>query len=136
MAAKKRKGSLSISHYQAEKLFVIVSSYVLSGVNFICAGIIAFETDHAELAKYLIFLGAIMLFMGPVSIWDKRKEMRGKFAAAIDGIMHLAFCIMLSYLFSWWWMAVYLIEVVVVFLVILIARMLASSRWRSNPGKK
>lgn len=105
-----------------EKTAIILLSYLFSGVNTICTGAYFLKTTGEVFYKYLILFGVVMLIMVPVSILDNRRKMRGKLAAILGGIMHLAICLTLSLAFSFWWIVVYGCEVLLCFLAIIIAK--------------
>ena len=55
-----------------------------------------------------------MLCMVPISHFDKRNEMRGKFNVIMSGIMHLVLSLWISYLYlSWRIIIIYAIESVI-----------------------
>ena len=65
--------------------------------------------------KNSLFLGVVMLCMVPISYFDPRKEMRGKFSVIMSCIMHLVISIWISYVqWSWKIMAIYIIEVIMI----------------------
>lgn len=100
-----------------ENTIVIVLAYLFSGLNLVAAGLRA-SGSHVD--RYLIMVGVAMLLMAPVSILDDRKGMRGMPYTVGCCIIHLAICVMLSFVFSFWWMAVYGCEVLIYFVVIVI----------------
>lgn len=105
-----------------ENTVIIVLSYFFSGINLIFAGGYCIKITEADYLKSLILVGAVMLMMVPISIFDNRRKMRGKLACILGCIMHLACCIMLSYILSLWWMAVYVCEILLCILAIIVAR--------------
>lgn len=116
MAYSKRfeKASYSNVPHFFEKTALIVSSYCFSGINFlICSHLYDVRT---------CVLGVIFLIMVPITFWDKRKEMRGTLYTVLSCIMHFAFCIIFSILYSFWWLAIYCGEVVLSVLAIAIAK--------------
>lgn len=89
-------------------LTVILASYFFSGINLILAGCFA----SSEYSSYLFIVGALLLVMTLVSVFDDRKEMRTRFYAIVCSTMHLGFCVALSILFSFWWIVVYICEAI------------------------
>ena len=86
-------------------------SYGFVGANFIIASI--FESHHPY-NKTSIMLGIVMLCMVPVSCFDKRKEMRGKFSATASFIIHFVLSIGIAYMYeSWHIMILYAVEVMI-----------------------
>lgn len=93
---------------------VICLSYGFNGINFILSCIIENNCNDVY-CKNSLFLGVVMLCMVPISYFDQRKEMRGKFSVIMSCIMHLVISIWISYVqWSWKIMAIYIIEVIMI----------------------
>lgn len=103
---------------------IIALSYLESGINLIIAGFNLNKNAEDTHSKHLVVVGVIMLAMVFISILDNRKEMRGKFAVVSSCIAHLAFCGMLTFFYSFWWMCIYVIEVLFCVCIIIITKTL------------
>ena len=94
-----------------EYLSVTVLIFMLSGVNLICAGFLSNNIRDEHSSEFLIFLGVMLIFMIPISILDKRHEMRSKLTTVLYCIMHLGFGFLLAFFFSWLWIVVCFCEI-------------------------
>lgn len=54
-----------------------------------------------------------MLLMVPLTLAENRKENRDARYAAYTGIMHLGICAYLAYVWSGWWVLLYLLEALI-----------------------
>lgn len=109
-----KANSKNIAHLH-EKTLIIIMAYIFSAFNFLVSGLVFNDKDD-------IVMGVVMLFMIPIVILDKRKEMRGSLATALTCIMHFTFCLGISYLHSFWWMTAYLCEIIFCFIIVLISK--------------
>ncbi len=100
----------TVAHSQRIRLFIIMMSYALSGINLVCAGIYYANITGWIVLRHIILLGGVMLLMAPISILDKRREMQGNFAVVCSCAVYLIFCVMLALLFSRWWLVVCVLE--------------------------
>lgn len=92
-------------------ILLICLSYGFTGTNFIIASIFG---SHHPYNKISIMLGIVMLCMVPISCFDKRKEMRGKFSATASCMIHFVLSIGIAYMYeSWQIMILYAVEVVI-----------------------
>ena len=110
-------------HHQKSNMAVIAWSYFFSGANLLCAGFHAVKTTDDSIPKVLILLGVVMFLMVPISILDDRVEMRSKSSAVSVCVLNLLFCCMLSCLFSYLWIIVYVCEIVWCLFTIAVMRM-------------
>lgn len=101
---------------------VILMGYFLSGINLVMAGITCATRLDGSLNVKLILLGVIMLLMVPISLWDNRKEMRGRLVSILVCIMHFAICCLLSFVCSFEWLIIYVCEVLLCSFVIIVFR--------------
>ena len=101
----------SVSNF-LEKTWIIALSFAFSGINLIVSGIHLLGTQ-AGFGKGFIALGAVLMLLVPLHVLDKRVEMRGALAAVFACAIHLVFCVMLAYIHSLWWMAVYACQLVI-----------------------
>lgn len=99
---------------------IIMLAYFFSGVNLtLSRWTFLKDTDVVNFPDFSL-IGIIMLFMVVITYFDERKENRGMLAMVAALIMHYAFCIVLTYLFSLWWLLVYVCELVIGFCIIII----------------
>jgi len=110
---KKRNNSLSIDRF----MLFICFCYGFTGINFIIAGMVV--GLHSRYFFSCIIIAITMFSMVLVSLFDERKEMRGKFNAIVCGIMHFCTSIFIAYVHSLWSLLIlYLIEFTVSIIII------------------
>ena len=116
MISLKHRVHFFMTSPKKEPLLAIICRYAFSGINVCAAGItIKASYPHYD-AFYLIVIGIVFFLMAPITLADKRKENRDASYALYTGIMHLGICVYLSYMWSKWWMLIYLLEVLIYFL--------------------
>ena len=107
-----------------ENTIIIVMGYFFLGFNIVISGILelyVFKTGNTAMGKYNIVMGILfMLCMVPASILDNRKEMRGTSATVSLIVGHIAVCILFSFIWSFWWMAICAGEIVLCVLILYI----------------
>ena len=110
-----------MSHLQKNMLLICLN-YGFTGTNLIISSI--FENNLSDpYYKISIMLGIVMLSMVPISYFDKRNEMRGKFNVIMCCIMHFALSLWISYIYlSWWIMIFYVVEVMISMSIVLTRR--------------
>ena len=96
---------------------LIACSYAFTGLNMITAGGLALKASQNEMvvSRCVIMLGLLFLIL--ILVIDDRKGSRGTFATVLNAIIHFASCIVLSILYSKWWLAVYVVEMTIYLLV-------------------
>lgn len=101
------------------KLITIILAYCFTGINLIVSGLLN-RNDY-----YLIGIGIIMLMMIPITIFDKREEMRGTLYTVFMIVLHFIFCFAISLILSsYWWLCIYIKETVLGVCFILVSERL------------
>ncbi len=121
MRARQKIRYLDTLWNHKNRIIMIVSAYVFSGINFICSACLLDEKSSKVMIA-LISVGILLLLMGLVSIFDNRKEMRSKFAVNSVCVMHFAICLFFSFSFSFWWLLAYVGEVLICAFVVKIVK--------------
>ena len=104
----KKNKNLNIDKF----ILFICFCYGFTGINFIITGMVV--GLHSKYFISCIIIAIIMLCMVPVSLFDERKEMRGKFSAIVCGVMHFVISIFISYIHSFWsFMVLYVAEFII-----------------------
>lgn len=115
-----------------ENVLLICMNYGFTGVNFIISGIFEINSNDSDY-EMSIMIGIIMLCMVPISYFDRRKEMCGKFSVTVSCIMHFALSIWTAYIcLLGWIMILYAVEVLISMGIIFIK----SRRYQKNNRKK
>lgn len=91
-------------------LLTVICSYAFSGINVLAAAVRAGALYSDSYRNCLVCLGIIFLLMIPLTLADNRKDNRSARYAVYTGIMHLGICVYLAYVWSGWWVLVYLLE--------------------------
>ena len=89
-----------------EYIWIICMSWGFAGLNLIVYAIRLFMHQNEDKLFYgsVGALGCLfLLFMVPMSIFDKRKGMQGPFYAIVSLIIGMAIGIALAFLDSFWW---------------------------------
>ena len=94
---------------------VAVLSYGITGVNFLVAGCLVFNTGAYAIHAYL--LAAIMLIMTPITILDRRNGMYNRVSALLHILLIVTMSLFLCLLTSSWWVWVCLCEGAIVSIV-------------------
>lgn len=96
-----------------EHIWVICLSWGFAGLNLIVYAVRLFVHQNGDKLFYgsVGALGCLfLLFMVPMSIFDKRKGMQGPFYAIVSLIIGIAIGIALAFLDSFWWLVFLFIE--------------------------
>lgn len=105
-----RKNCPNLPSPRNAPLLTVICSYAFSGINVLAAAIRAGALYSVSYRNSLLCLGTILLLMVPLTLADNRKENRDARYAVYTGIMHLGICVYLAYVWSGWWVLVYLLE--------------------------
>lgn len=108
--------------YPIENTIIIVLSYFLSALNFLGAGFYYSRKVYEGISGNFIWIGCSLFVVALISIFDCRKEMRGRLATISAIIIHFVFCMGFAIIYSYKWLALYLGEVIIGVGVIIIVR--------------
>ncbi len=137
MSCKKFVTSISrfLSPTILKNVILITLVYALLGFNFILGGLFMTQTDK-ELSYSFIALGVVMLIMVPISIIDKRKEMRSN--AYVIGCMfvYLFCCCMLCLIVPLWLIPIYIGEIFILTAIFYICKKHKKQSKIGNKGHK
>ena len=96
---------------------LIACSYAFTGLNMITAGGLALKANQNEIVVSRCFIMLGVLFLILILVIDDRKGSRGTLATVSNAIIHFASCVVLSILYSKWWLIVYMGEITIYLLV-------------------
>ena len=82
-------------------ILTICSAYGFAGINVIASTFFTSASDYVY-DKKAFFLGIVLLCMVPISLFDARKEMRGRFNAIVCCVIYFMLSIWAAYMSSWW----------------------------------